>query len=161
PQTQTCNGPADRLTRDLDVMTIQQILPQQRSGPDRRVVAEITGVGVDDLSDPGINAARPGSGAARMWGIGETFPEIQFGTFLEPVDPVVDRLAADVQRLGDRFDGLALIEPEQGLGAAPLLGQGSMGDEVFQRRSLPRVELERSHRSLPRLGWCSTTHCIC
>lgn len=68
----------------------------------------------------------------------------QFG---EPLDPVVDRPAADAEGLGDLLGRLALIEPEQGLGTAPLSGHRVVSGQVFQFRALSTGEDERSHQS--------------
>jgi hypothetical protein len=43
---------------------------------------------------------------------------------VEPIPPVIDRPAAEVEQLGDPLGRFAVVEPEQRLGRAPLLGQG-------------------------------------
>src|SRR5512142_903244 len=47
---------------------------------------------------------------------------------------------------GDPLDRVAVVEPEQRLGTAPLPGYGGVGDEVFQLQTLPGGEDERNHR---------------
>jgi hypothetical protein len=67
-------------------------------------------------------------------------------TVEEPLPPIIDRPAADAEELSDLLGRLALVEPQQRLGATPLLGDGAMGGQVFQVRTLPAGEYERRHR---------------
>jgi hypothetical protein len=69
---------------------------------------------------------------------------------VEPIHPVRDRPAADTEGLGDLLSRLALVEPQQRLCTASLLGHGGVGGEVFQLHALPGGENERCHRSTLR-----------
>ena len=86
PNPKACEGAADCLTRHLDRMMILQIVAQERSGPDRRMIAELTRVRVDDLGDQEIDIAVPCSGPSLTWGVGETSPQIESGALLQPTD---------------------------------------------------------------------------
>src|SRR5512135_1742993 len=120
---------------------------QQRCGPDRRAIAEITRVRVDDLSDPGVDATVRRTRSARARGVGQSLPQVTLVAVVEPLQPIIDRPAADVEGLSDLLDRLALVEPEQRLSAASLPRDGVVGGEEFQVRTLPAGENERSHRS--------------
>jgi hypothetical protein len=82
PNLQPCDRTADCLARDPDVVMILQMLPQEGGGPDRRMVAELTRVGVDDLGDQGIDVAVTRSGTTRARGVGETSSQVESGAFL-------------------------------------------------------------------------------
>src|SRR5512135_1476251 len=110
------------------------------------LIAEVARVGVDHLGEPGVDATVPGPRSARARGVGQSLPQITLVAVMEPLQPIVDRPAADAEGLSDLLDRLA-FEPEQRLGAAPLLGDGVVGGQVFQLRALPGGEYERSHRS--------------
>src|SRR3954463_3052504 len=140
---------------------ILQVALQQGSGPDGRMIAEVSRIRPDHPGDQGIHAAVLGSGTTLTWGVSETFPQVESGALLEPTGPVVDRLTAHLQGFGDRLDLLALVEPEQRLGATSLLGRGGMGGERFEFAAPPGAEFERSHRHLLPGGRCAMTHCIC
>jgi hypothetical protein len=128
-------------------MMILQASHQQGCGPDRLVVTERTRVGIDDLGDPGVDATVPRTRSARARGVGQSLPQVTLVAVVEPLQPIIDRPAADAEGLSDLLDRLALVEPEQRLGAAPLLGDGVVGGQVFQLRALPGGEYEGSHRS--------------
>src|SRR4051794_7040512 len=63
----------------------------------------------------------------------------------EPGLQVVNRLAGDAQQSRTLFDGVALREPEQGLGTAVLLGEWHL-EQGFQLCQLMLAEDERCHR---------------
>jgi hypothetical protein len=111
------------------------------------VVAERTRVGVDDLGDPGVDAIAPRPRSARAGGIGQSLPQIRPIAIVAPPQPIVDRPAADAEGFGDLSGGLALVEPQERLGTAPLPGHGVVRGEEFQFRTLPGREDERGHRS--------------
>ena len=99
-----------------------------------------------------VNGARGGKNrigdrADGRRGVGQALPQVMPVAVVEPLPPIIDRPAADAEGLGDLLDRLALVEPEQRLGAAPLLGDGVVGGQVFQLRALPGGEYEGSHRS--------------
>src|SRR4051812_18222888 len=66
-------------------------LPQERGGPDRGVVTQLAGIGVDDLSDQRIDDPQCRGGTAWAWGIRQTGAEIESLTLLKAFHPVVDR----------------------------------------------------------------------
>jgi len=131
-------------------MDLFQVLPQERSGPHRGVVAQVAGIGVDDLSDQGIDDPQCRGGTAWARGIRQTGAEIESLTLLKAFRPVVDRLATDMKPFGDLIRRLALGKPEHGLGTATFPCRGSMEHEVFQVDPLPVAENDRSHRDSPR-----------
>ena len=110
-------------------------------------VAEVARVGVDHLGDPGIEATVRRPWSARARGVGQPLPQVTLVAVMEPLPPIIDRPAADAEGLSDLLDRLALVEPEERLGAAPLLGDEVVGGQVFQLRALPGGEDEGSHRS--------------
>src|SRR4051794_1368915 len=130
-------------------MHLLQVLPQERGGPDRRVVARLAGIGVDDLGDQRIDDPQCRGGTAFARGIRRPGAGIEPLAPLEAFRPVVDRLATDMEPFGDLIGRLALGEPEHGLGAAALPGRGGMEHEVLQVDPLPVAEFDRSHRDRP------------
>ena len=146
---QTVDRAADGPVGDLDPMNVLQIPTQQWGGPDSGVIAERPWVAIDHRRDQFVDGAARHPGAARARGVEESRPQVKSGSILEPTHPVVNGLPADMQRLGDLGDVGPLGEPEQGLGPTSLLGQGSMGDEVFQFAALPVTEREQGHRFTP------------
>src|SRR5512135_1789721 len=132
---------------------VMQVSHQQRCGPDRLVVTEGTWVGIDDLGDPRVDTTVSGTRSARARSVGQSLLEVMFVAVVEPLPPIIDRPAADAVGLSDLLDRLALVEPEQRLGAAPLLGDGVVGGQVFQLRALPWGEYERNHRSTCDEAW--------
>ncbi|OJV39267.1 MAG: hypothetical protein BGO29_09600 [Bacteroidales bacterium 36-12] len=137
PDAQPRDGAADRRLRDRDAVVVPQVAHQQRRGPDGGSVAEATGVGVDDLGDPLVDAPVPRTGAARPRGVRQALPQPEVGASLEPLHPVVDGPAADAEGVGDLLGRLALVEPQQRLGAAPLPGHRGVRGEVLQFEPLP------------------------
>src|SRR5512135_3116217 len=150
PHSQPCDGQAHTLARDSDPMHLFQVLPQERGGPDRRVVAQFAGIGVDDFSDQRIDDPQGRGGPALARGIRQSGAEIESLTLLKALRPVVDRLATDMEPFGDLIGCLALGEPEHGLGTAAFPGRGGMEHEVLQVDPLPVAEYDRSHRDSPR-----------
>src|SRR4051794_41847514 len=111
---------------------IQQVLLQQGGGPNGRLIAEFSRIGLDDLGDQGIDRAVVGSGTTRTWGVRETFPQVQSGASLEPAGPVGGGLTTDAQGFGDRPARLPPGEPGAALGPAPPPGRGGGGGEEIQ-----------------------------
>src|SRR4051812_13362785 len=130
--SQTFDRQAHALARDLDAMVPLQVLDQQRRGPVGGTKARLAGIAVDDLGDQRVDDPQCRRGTAAAGSIEEACPEVEPLALQEPIRPVVDRLAAGVEQVGDLFGGSALVEPEQGLGAAPLLGQGRGGVKAVQ-----------------------------
>ena len=65
---------------------------------------------------------------------------------VEPLQPVVDR-PGGWRRASATCSALALVEPQEGLGTASLLGHRVVSGQVFQLRAVPGREIERSHQS--------------
>ena len=63
-------------------------------------------------------------GAARPWGVEQTCPELEVVAPEEAVDPVVDGLTADLERLSDLLGGEPLGEPEHRLARHRCLAEG-------------------------------------
>ena len=146
---QSCDGKGHTLLRDSDPMHLVQILPQQRSRPDRSVVAQFAGIGVDDVSDERIDDPQCRGGTALARSIRQTRPKIKSLTLLKTSRPVVDRLATDMKQFGDLIRRLALSKPEHGQGTAAFPRRGSMEYEVLQLDPLSAAEYDRSHRGTP------------
>src|SRR5512142_887558 len=153
PDVQACDGTADRLARDRDLVMIVQVSHQQGCGPDRLVVTERTRVGIDDRGDPEVDATVRRTRSARARGVGQSLPQGTLVAVVEPYQPIIDRRAADAEGLSDLLDRLALVEPEQRLSAASLAREGVVGGQEFQLRARPGGENERSHRSTCDKAW--------
>src|SRR3954453_1101251 len=143
PDSQSRDGAAHRGARDLDVVMVPQVLHQQGCGPDRRAIAEVPWVRVDDFGDPGVDGTIPRAGAARPRGVGQPLPQAEVVAPLEPLRPGIDRPAADAEGGGDLLGRLTFVEPQEGLGPAPLPGDGDASGEVFQFEALPGGEYAR------------------
>src|SRR5438128_7351270 len=144
---------ADGPVGALDPMPVAQILTQQWGGPDGGVIAERPWVAVDHRGDQFVDGAAGRPWPAKTRGVQEARPEVQLGSFLEPAQPVVDGLPADIEQRCDFGDVGPLVEPEQRLGSTSLLGQGSARDEIFQFAALPVTEREHGHRFTLRRTW--------
>ena len=92
----------------------------------------------------------------RPWprGVEKACPELEVVAPEEAVDPVVDGLTADLERLGDLLGGEPLGEPEHRLGTTPLLGRRGPEHEVFQFPTQASTQDDRSHRVTPLDPWC-------
>src|SRR4051812_15762211 len=102
-------------------MGLFEILAQQRSRPDRRVISPLAGIGIDDLGDQGVDDPQSRGGTALTRTVREAGMEIGPLTLREATHPIVDRLAADVEQLGDVLHSLPLSEPKHSLGPAEFL----------------------------------------
>src|SRR5262249_35610738 len=89
-------------------------------------------------------ARRPRAAQAR--GVEEACPQVEFGPFLEPAQPVIDGLPTNLEQFGDLGDLGPVGDPEQGLGATSFLGHGCAEDDTFQFAALPVADQEPSHR---------------
>ena len=96
-----------------------------------------------------IEGGRPGRGASSRRALSSRSSRRR-----KPVDPVVDGLTADLERLGDLLGGEPLGEPEHRLGATPLLGRRGPEHEVFQVPTQASTQDDRSHRATPLDPWC-------
>src|SRR5512135_2001948 len=142
-------------------MMIPQVPTQQWGGPDGGVIAELPRVAVDHGGDQFIDGAARRPGAAKARGVEEARPQVPLGSFPESAQPVVDGLPADLQQFRDLSDIGPLGDPEQRLGSTALLGQGCVGDDVFQFAALPVTEREQSHRFTLWRVWRIESHCTC
>jgi hypothetical protein len=147
-EVQAIQGAADGLAGDLNPMMVRQVLAKQRGRPHRGVVAERARVVVEHRGDQGVDDPLSGGRAARARGVGQACPEVQVAPLTESSHPVVDRLSAGAEKIGDLFDGVALAEPKQGLGAAMFLGKGEL-EQGCQLRSLVLRESKGSHGFTP------------
>src|SRR5512135_2884724 len=110
PHSQPCDGQAHTLARDSDPMHLFQVLPQERSGPDRGVVARFAGIGVDDFSDQRIDDPQGRGGPAWARGIRQSGAEIESLPLLKALRPVVDRLATESLSHKGNIRGLSVVE---------------------------------------------------
>src|SRR5262249_49710987 len=149
PDAQPGDGPADRPVADGDLMALSQVSAQQRCGPDRRAITEGTRVRVYARGDQRLAGPTAGPRASRTRGIAETVPQVEPGPLPESAHPVVNRLAADMEEVGDPFDRLALGEPKEGLSTTALPGRRGAEDRAFQFDSLPVGQEDRGHRTTP------------
>ena len=76
-----------------------------------QTLTERTRVGIDDLGDPGVDATVRRTRSARARGVGQSLPQVTLVAVVEPLQPVIDRPAADAQGFSDLLDRLALVEP--------------------------------------------------
>src|SRR5512142_124339 len=132
PNPQACDRTADRSVTDLDVVVLLEVSAQERGGPDRGMIAEVTRIRVDHRGDPRIDSTTTRPRATGSWGVPEARPQVESFAPLESLDPVVDRLATDVEEVGDIFDGIPCVEPEEGLRAAAFLGRRGADHEGLQ-----------------------------
>ena len=113
-------------------MSVLQVVLQQLGGPDRGMITRLAGIASEGRRNPGVDDLGDRRGAARPRGVEQACPELEVVAPEEAVDPVVDGLTADLERLGDLLGGEPLGEPEHRLGATPLLGRRGPEHEVFQ-----------------------------
>src|SRR4051794_22630876 len=97
-QAQAVDRATDGPVGDLDPVTIPQVPTQEWGGPDGGVVAEWPGIAVDHRRDQFVDGATGGPRAAKTRGVEEACPQVQFGSVLEPTQPVVDGLTTDMQQ---------------------------------------------------------------
>jgi hypothetical protein len=113
-------------------MGVQQILGQERRGPDRRGIAQSTRVlgkhGAESRLDERLEP--PWTAAAET--ISQACPQGKRASFMEVFDPVGDRLARHVRALRHRGKTFALIKPEQGQSTAEFLGLMGVCSERLQ-----------------------------
>src|SRR5262249_22087421 len=113
--------------------------------PHGRVVAVRSWVFVDDRSDDGVDDAQSGGRPTGARTVLEPFKEIAADTLLEAVDPVVQGLAGDAEAMGDLLGGVAVGEPEEGLGRATRRAGRGMADEVLKSPTLGWTEDQEAH----------------
>jgi hypothetical protein len=110
------------------------------------MIAEVTRIRVDHRGDQRIDSTTIRPRATGSWGVQEACPQVESIAPLESLDPVVDRLATPVEEVGDIFDGIPCVEPEEGLCAASFLGRRGADHEGLQLGTLPTVEGNQCHR---------------
>ena len=135
-------------------MSVLQVVLQQLGGPDRGMITRLAGIASEGRRNPGVDDLGDRRGAARPRGVEQACPELEVVAPEEAVDPVVDGLTADLERLGDLLGGEPLGEPEHRLGATPLLGRRGPEHEVFQFPTQASTQDDRSHRVTPLDPWC-------
>src|SRR5512135_3449852 len=124
-----------------------QMMHEQRRSPDRGMITQSARVLIDDGLDQRINDPQGRGRATGARGVEESSPEVKPLTVPESLDPVVNRLPADLEQFGNLFDRLPIGEPEQGLGPASLSGQRGMGQKVFQLSTESIAQDNRGHRA--------------
>jgi hypothetical protein len=102
-------------------MDLFQILAQQGSRPDRGVISHLAGIGIDDLGNQGVDDPQSRGGTTLTRTVREAGMEIKPLALREAIHPIVGRLAADVEQLGDVLHSLPLSEPQHSLGSAEFL----------------------------------------
>ena len=100
-------------------MSVLQVVLQQLGGPDRGMITRLAGIASEGRRNPGVDDLGDRRGAARPRGVEQACPKLEVVAPEEAVDPVVDGLTADLERLGDLLGGEPLGEPEHRLGATP------------------------------------------
>src|SRR5512135_2405682 len=88
---------------DLDVVVHLEVSAQERGGPDRGMIAEVTRIRVAHRGDQRIDSTLTRPRAAGSWGVPEARPQVESFALLESLDPVVDRLATHAEEVGDIF----------------------------------------------------------
>ena len=96
-------------------MSVLQVVLQQLGGPDRGMITRLAGIAGEGRRNPGVDDLGDRRGAARPRGVEQACPELEVVAPEEAVDPVVDGLTADLERLGDLLGGEPLGEPEHRL----------------------------------------------
>lgn len=112
-------------------MSVLQVVPQQLGGPDRGMVTRLAGIAREGRLDQRVDGLGDRRWATRPRGVEQACPELEVRAPEEAIDPVVDGLTANLERLGDLLGGEPLGEPEHRLGATPLLGRRGPEHEVF------------------------------
>jgi hypothetical protein len=142
-------------------MSLPQVLHQQFGGPNRGVITQFAGILSEGRADQGVDDPGERRGAARARSVEEAVPEVEAFSSEEAVDPIVDGLTADLERIGDLLGGETFGEPEQRLGATPLLGQGGPENEVFELPTQASTQDDQGHRAIPLSRDVSMTDSIC
>src|SRR3954447_26463880 len=95
--SQTFDRQAHALPGDLDAMVALQVLDQQRRSPVRGMKARLARIVVDDLGDQRVDDPQCRGRTAAAGSVEEASPEVEPVAAPKPIQPVVDRLAADVE----------------------------------------------------------------
>ena len=82
-------------------MSVLEVVLQQLGGPDRCVIARLAGIGREGRRDQRVDDFSDRRRAARSRGVEQAFPQFQVLALEEAVDPIVDGLTTDLERLGD------------------------------------------------------------
>src|SRR5689334_7023233 len=159
--TQATQGQAHTGPPDAQLMHLRQVLHQQPSGPDRRLIAPLPRVVVDHRVNQGLNDAmyRARPTTVPPW----RDPRLQSEglAHLELGQPCVDCLSADPQPLSYLLDAFSPLEPQQGLGAAQGYGLSRMTHQIFQSLSLQVLEPKSNHRLASDYSGSAMTPWIC
>jgi hypothetical protein len=93
---QAVDRAADGPVGDRDRLMLPPVPTQEGGGPDRGVIAKLSGVAIDHRSDQFIDGATRRPRAAKARSVAAARPQVQFGSLLESAQPVVDGLSADL-----------------------------------------------------------------
>src|SRR5262249_41288587 len=145
---------ADALEGGPDSMGSLQVSLQQLGSPDRGMITQLAGIAGQGRRDQGVDDPGDRRRAARARGVEQARPEVEAAAPEEAVGPVVNRLTAELERLGDLLGRESLGEPEHRLGTTPLLGRGRPEDKVLQFAAQASIQGDRSHRTAPPDPWC-------
>ena len=86
-------------------MSVLQVVLQQLGGPDRGMITRLAGTASEGRRNPGVDDLGDRRGAARPRGVEQACPALEVVAPEEAVNPVVDGLTADLERLGDLLGG--------------------------------------------------------
>jgi hypothetical protein len=127
-------------------MPLGQELLQQSSGPDGRAIAQLSWVSINDRFDQRVNDPECRARATTPLTVSNAGSNLKVGSRVKASDPVIDALAGDSQPLGDLFDAIAFVEPEQGLRTLPLPEIASRSQQMFQEHGFSGTEIDQYHR---------------
>jgi hypothetical protein len=133
PDVLTRERRTETLARDLDPLGALQLPPEPGRGPHRGMITQFAGVEIAESLAPRVHDPESRGRTTGAGRVEQACSPVEFLALQETLDPVGHRRAADVEQFRDRFDGLSLGEPEEGLSPGPLLGSRSRGHELFQR----------------------------
>jgi hypothetical protein len=155
------DGTMNAALRDLDVMGILEVAPEQFRRPDRLPVAELARISINDAVENRVNDAERRRRAARARPIGEPNRQLLALTLLESGTPVIDALACHSQSIGDLFDRLSVIEPDKGLSSPKEASIHGLAHQSLEFDSLAAPERYDQHRSfLPRKDHIASTNFV-
>src|SRR3954452_1960782 len=160
-EAEACDRQTHALAGGLDPMGLLQVLHQQLGGPDRGMITQFARILREGRGDQGVDDPGDRRRAARARSVEEARPEGKAFSAEGAVRPVVDGLTADLERFGDLLGGETLGEPEQRLGATPLLRRGGPEHKVFQFPTQASPQDYRSHRATPLTRGASMTDSPC
>jgi hypothetical protein len=99
-------------------MNICQVAHEQRRSPNRGTVTLFAGITIDDRFDQRVDDPQRRLRSATALSISQTGHHVAIGTLMKTFDPVVDRLSAYLQLVGNFMKALAFIAPQESVGSA-------------------------------------------